>query len=79
MAINPNDLTRASQLLGTLRDEVGKAVVGQREAVDQTLVALVAAGHVLIEGVPGLGRRCSRVRCARPCRCSTRASSSRPT
>jgi MoxR-like ATPase len=56
MAINPNDLTRASQLLGTLRDEVGKAVVGQREAVDQTLVALVAAGHVLIEGVPGLGK-----------------------
>ena len=39
-----------------LRDEIGKAVVGQRDAVDQVLVALVASGHVLIEGVPGLGK-----------------------
>jgi MoxR-like ATPase len=56
MALNANDVTRAAQALGALRDEVGKAVVGQRAAVDQTLVALVAAGHVLIEGVPGLGK-----------------------
>ena len=56
MQINPTDLTRAAGILSTLRDEVGKAVVGQREVVDQTLVALVASGHVLIEGVPGLGK-----------------------
>jgi len=56
MTIQANDLERAATLLRALRDEVGKAVVGQREAVDQTLVALVAAGHVLIEGVPGLGK-----------------------
>jgi MoxR-like ATPase len=54
--IKPEDLTRAAELLGNLRAEVGKAVVGQREAVDQALVALVASGHVLIEGVPGLGK-----------------------
>ncbi len=54
--IKPEDLTRAAELLQALRDEVGKAVVGQQEAVDQTLVALVASGHVLIEGVPGLGK-----------------------
>jgi MoxR-like ATPase len=56
MQIKPEDLTRAAELLNTLRAEVAKAVVGQREAVDQTLVALVASGHVLIEGVPGLGK-----------------------
>ncbi len=56
MQIKPEDLTRAAEVLNALRDEIGKAVVGQREAVDQTLVALVASGHVLIEGVPGLGK-----------------------
>jgi MoxR-like ATPase len=55
-AIQPEELTRAAQWLQTLRAEVGQAVVGQLEAVDQTLVALVASGHVLIEGVPGLGK-----------------------
>jgi MoxR-like ATPase len=56
MQIKPTDLTRAAELLNELRNEVGKAVVGQRSAVDQILVALVASGHVLIEGVPGLGK-----------------------
>ncbi len=55
-AIQPEELTRAAQWLQTLRAEVGQAVVGQLEAVDQTLIALVASGHVLIEGVPGLGK-----------------------
>jgi MoxR-like ATPase len=56
MQIKPEDLMRAAELLNALRNELSKAVVGQREAVDQTLVALVASGHVLIEGVPGLGK-----------------------
>ncbi len=56
MQIKPNDLARAAELLTELRAEIGRAVVGQQEAVDQTLVALVASGHVLIEGVPGLGK-----------------------
>jgi len=56
MQINPADITRAADILNALRDEVGKAVVGQRDVVDQTLIALVASGHVLIEGVPGLGK-----------------------
>jgi MoxR-like ATPase len=56
MSINPADLGRANEVLATLRSEVGKAVVGQRESVDQVLVALLASGHVLIEGVPGLGK-----------------------
>lgn len=56
MHIKPEDLTRAAEILQALKQEVGKAVVGQSEAVDQTLIALVASGHVLIEGVPGLGK-----------------------
>lgn len=39
-----------------LRDEVGKVIVGQKEIVDGTLTSLIAGGHVLLEGVPGLGK-----------------------
>jgi len=46
----------AAQLLHNMRREIGKALVGQQAVVDQVLVALLAAGHVLIEGVPGLGK-----------------------
>jgi MoxR-like ATPase len=56
MQLNPDDTARAAAVLQALRDEVAKAVVGQREVVNQTLIALVASGHVLIEGVPGLGK-----------------------
>ena len=36
--------------------EIGKVIVGQGEIVEGTLIALVAGGHVLLEGVPGLGK-----------------------
>jgi MoxR-like ATPase len=49
-------LTRAAELLEQLRQEIGKAVVGQNAAVEQVIVTLIASGHVLIEGVPGLGK-----------------------
>jgi MoxR-like ATPase len=49
-------LERASELAGRMRTEIRKVFVGQDEVVDQTLVALFAAGHLLIEGVPGLGK-----------------------
>lgn len=39
-----------------LREEVGKVIVGQKDIVDGVLLALVAGGHVLLEGVPGLGK-----------------------
>ncbi len=47
---------RASQLAQALRQELHKAVIGQQEAVDGVLTALIAGGHVLVEGVPGLGK-----------------------
>jgi len=56
MSISSEDLARVIGVLEALRRELSKAVVGQREVVDQTLAAFVASGHVLIEGVPGLGK-----------------------
>ena len=49
-------VARAAEMLATLRNSIGRAVVGQSAVVEQVLVALVASGHVLIEGVPGLGK-----------------------
>jgi MoxR-like ATPase len=46
----------AAQTLARLREEIGRAMIGQRDVVEQLLAALVASGHVLIEGVPGLGK-----------------------
>ncbi|KQZ56891.1 MULTISPECIES: MoxR family ATPase [unclassified Lysobacter] len=45
-----------AQRAAAVRDEVGKAFIGQAEALDQILIALLAGGHALIEGVPGLGK-----------------------
>ena len=39
-----------------VRDEVAKAFIGQDDVLDQILIVLLAGGHVLIEGVPGLGK-----------------------
>jgi MoxR-like ATPase len=51
-----NLVTRAAELLDRLRQAIGEAMVGQAPVVEQIVVALVASGHVLIEGVPGLGK-----------------------
>src|SRR5438105_1937860 len=40
----------------TLRREIGKVIVGHDEIVEGTITALIAGGHVLLEGVPGLGK-----------------------
>jgi MoxR-like ATPase len=39
-----------------LRQEIGKVIVGQDDIVEGTLAGLIAGGHVLLEGVPGLGK-----------------------
>src|SRR3954466_12372029 len=44
------------QTYSALRSEVGKVIVGHNEIVEGTLIALLAGGHVLLEGVPGLGK-----------------------
>ncbi len=42
--------------LGQLRRAIGQAIVGQSDVVEQLLIGLLAGGHCLIEGVPGLGK-----------------------
>jgi MoxR-like ATPase len=42
--------------VAALREQVHRVIVGHEPVVDQTLVALLAGGHVLLEGVPGLGK-----------------------
>ncbi len=49
-------LDLASRDLRNLRSQIGRAVIGQQRAIDETLVCLIAAGHALVEGVPGLGK-----------------------
>ncbi len=39
-----------------VREQVHKVIVGHEEIVDGTLTSLFAGGHVLLEGVPGLGK-----------------------
>ena len=40
----------------TLRDEIGKVIVGNDDIIRGTLICLIGGGHVLLEGVPGLGK-----------------------
>ena len=49
-------IERAGETLMRVRDEVGRAVVGQRAMVDRLLIGLLTGGHVLLEGVPGLAK-----------------------
>ena len=49
-------LDRFREDFNRLRDEIGKIIVGHHEILTDTLTALVAGGHVLLEGVPGLGK-----------------------
>ena len=56
MSIESRELEFIGAALAKLREQVGRAVVGQQEVIDQTLVAFVASGHILYEGLPGLGK-----------------------
>lgn len=49
-------LEDTAHLAGTIRNEVAKAVVGMDETVEHLLIALVAQGHVLLEGPPGTAK-----------------------
>ena len=46
----------ARDSIGRVRAEIGKAVVGQDAAITGLLIALLARGHVLVEGVPGVAK-----------------------
>ncbi|MEN8773109.1 MAG: MoxR family ATPase [Akkermansiaceae bacterium] len=50
------DLSGVSRLSNSLRTEIQKVVYGQGDTVNQMIAALLAGGHVLLEGKPGLGK-----------------------
>ncbi|HYM09290.1 MAG TPA: MoxR family ATPase [Bryobacterales bacterium] len=54
----PSDqsLEQVTHQIDQVRQEIGKVIVGHQEVVDGVLIALLAGGHVLLEGVPGLGK-----------------------
>ena len=47
---------KCEQAYNRIRDEISKVIVGQEDVVEQTLVAMFARGHALLEGVPGLAK-----------------------
>jgi len=49
-------LDQATGHLTRVRGEIGKVIVGQTDVIDGVLICLIAGGHVLLEGVPGLGK-----------------------
>ena len=49
-------LERAAERLNAVRREIAKIIVGQDDVVEGVLICLLAGGHVLLEGVPGLGK-----------------------
>jgi len=51
-----NDLTQAAEISDHMREQIGRAIIGQSQVIQEVLIAFLAAGHVLIEGVPGLGK-----------------------
>jgi len=50
------DVEAFQHSIGTLREEVGKVIVGQREIVEGVVTCMLAGSHALLEGVPGLGK-----------------------
>jgi MoxR-like ATPase len=53
---NRVDLSALSESLRTIRAEIGKVIVGQEQMIDLLITAILADGHVLIEGVPGVAK-----------------------
>src|SRR5208283_2211254 len=50
------EVAQAVARLDLVRKEIGKVIVGQQDVVDGVLICLLSGGHVLLEGVPGLGK-----------------------
>lgn len=51
-----NVIQHAHEKIGQLRQSIARAVIGQQRVIDETIITLLAGGHALIEGVPGLGK-----------------------
>ena len=56
MSQRDQTLTQLQGKLDRLQREIGKVIVGQTQLIEETLIALLCEGHVLLEGAPGLGK-----------------------
>lgn len=56
MVQNENEIRMMIQKLNAAENEIGKAIIGQKQVVRQVLLAMLSGGNVLLEGVPGLGK-----------------------
>lgn len=54
--ITPAEVEEARNHLQRLLDELGRALLGQQELLELVVIALLARGHILLEGLPGLGK-----------------------
>ena len=50
------DVEKCTAAFGRIKDELSKVIVGQHDVIEQVLVAMLARGHSLLEGVPGLAK-----------------------
>jgi MoxR-like ATPase len=50
------EVARAAEHVRRMQSEIGKVVIGQADEIEQVLLAFLAGGHVLLEGVPGVGK-----------------------
>src|ERR1700759_4123468 len=50
------EVSEFQKRIGTLREEISRVIVGQREVVDGVLTCVLGSSHALLEGVPGLGK-----------------------
>ena len=64
LAVDAAIVERVTGDIARVRQEIAKVIVGQSDVVDGVLICLIAGGHVLLEGVPGLGKTtlCGRLR-----------------
>ncbi|WP_010253584.1 AAA family ATPase [Myroides injenensis] len=53
------DLSNLSEKVAAIKNEIHKVIVGQDKTIDQIIVALLANGHILLEGVPGVAKTLS--------------------
>jgi MoxR-like ATPase len=51
-----NEIDTVGETLARARDAIGRVIFGQKDVVDQTLITLLAGGHMLLIGVPGLAK-----------------------
>ncbi|MCM8711788.1 MoxR family ATPase [Clostridium sp. SYSU_GA19001] len=56
MVIDEREIQQIVDKIKSVEEEIGKAIIGQKDIVRQVLISILAGGNVLLEGVPGLGK-----------------------